>query len=162
MRSPPRLTHLQTYSISDIIRGAEHVIVVAGNVKMPWDDNALRVWGQRVWTLPEVVLCQSDHVTVVHCGKRPGNQRPIEFRDIPKALFPRHAWNDPLQSRQLIEHYSNLHLSRLEMVKIALDCLMSRKFKSMHPGDRAYVLMGLLRIRPPIDTTDTSFQAFAR
>jgi hypothetical protein len=77
-------------------------------------------------------------------------------------LFPVYAWEDRLTSRQLIEHYSNLHLSRLELVKIALECLMSRKFRSLHPGDRVYVLMGLLRIRPPIDKTDSAFQAFAR
>ncbi|CAP71654.1 uncharacterized protein PODANS_6_50 [Podospora anserina S mat+] len=147
--------------ISDIIRTAQHVAVVVGNLQRPWVPNALRVWGERVWTLPEIVLSKGETVTVWHCGTRP-SMKPYEFTKIPKALFPTYAWADALNSRQLIEHYGNLHLSRLELVKIALECLMSRHFRAMHPGDRVYVLMGLLRIRPPIDSTDTSFQAFAR
>lgn len=116
-----------------------------------------------MWTLPEIVLSKGDTVTVYGCGQRDRPDLPlVEFGEIPKALFPSRAWGDPLTSRQLIEHYSNLHLSRLELVKIALECLMSRRFKALHPGDRVYVLMGLLRIRPPIDKTDSSFQAFAR
>ncbi|KAK4223943.1 hypothetical protein QBC38DRAFT_36148 [Podospora fimiseda] len=155
------LENQDTYSISDIIRAAQHVIVAAGNLYRPWDDDALRVWGQRIWTLPEVVLSRGDTVTVWHCGQR-GGKAVIVPREIHKALFPTEAWSDASNSRQLIEHYKNLHLSRLELVKITLECLMSRRFRSLHPGDRTYVLMGLLRIRPPIDKTDTSFQAFAR
>ncbi|KAK4193995.1 hypothetical protein QBC40DRAFT_48483 [Triangularia verruculosa] len=155
------LANQDTYSISDIIRTAQHVVVVAGNLQRPWDPNALRVWGDRVWTLPEIVLSKGESVTVWHCGTRP-SMRPYQSTEIPKALFPTYAWADALNSRQLIEHYGNLHLSRLELVKIALECLMSRRFRAMHPGDRVYVLMGLLRIRPPIDSTDTAFQAFAR
>jgi hypothetical protein len=101
-------------------------------------------------------------VTVWHCGSRPKPLPALEKEEIPKVLFPLRAWRDSLNSRQLIEHYSNLHLSRLELVKIALECLMSREFRALHPGDRVYVLMGLLRIRPPIDKTDSAFQAFAR
>ncbi|KAK1757075.1 hypothetical protein QBC47DRAFT_412412 [Echria macrotheca] len=157
-----RLANQDTYSISDIIRAAKHVIIVAGNISREWDPDALRVWGQRIWTLPEVVLSHGDTVTVWHCGNRGPGQRPVEVREIPKALLPTEAWSDAPTARQLIDHYTNLHLSRLELVKIALECLMSRRFRSLHPGDRVYVLMGLLRIRPPIDKTDTSFQAFAR
>jgi hypothetical protein len=50
------LNPLQTYTISDIVRAAEHVIVIVGNMKKPWDEHALRVWGRRVWTFPEIVL----------------------------------------------------------------------------------------------------------
>ncbi|KAK4173351.1 hypothetical protein QBC36DRAFT_58534 [Triangularia setosa] len=155
------LANQDTYSISDIIRTARHVVVVAGNLQRPWDPNALRVWGERVWTLPEVVLSKGESVTVWHCGTRP-SMKPYQSIEVPKALFPAYAWEDALSSRQLIEHYGNIHLSRLELVKIALECLMSRRLRVFHPGDRVYVLMGLLRIRPPIDSTDTAFQAFAR
>ncbi|KAK3381194.1 hypothetical protein B0H63DRAFT_545665 [Podospora didyma] len=132
--------------ISDIIRAAQHVIIVAGNTGRDFDPDELRVWGQRIWTLPEVVLSRGDSVTVWHCGKRAAPGPSFEVREIPKALFPTEAWPDAANSRQLIEHYNNLHLSRLELVKIALECLMSRRFRSLHPGDR----------------TDTAFQAFAR
>ena len=155
------MTQRQTYSISDIIRAAKHVVIVAGNRSRPWDDGALRVWGERIWTLPEVILSKGDSVTVWHCGDRPEG-RAYEMREIPKALLPTEAWPDAHNARQLLEHYSNLHLSRLELVKIALECLMSRRFRPLHAGDRVYVLMGLLRIRPPIDKSDTAFQAFAR
>ncbi|SPQ25612.1 d9231210-e810-41bf-9b25-17d28832bb11 [Thermothielavioides terrestris] len=166
-RDSERLQNQDTYSISDIVRAAEHVIVVAGHMERPWDDGALRVWGQRVWTLPEIVLSKGDSVTVWQCGVRQsGDQQEsephVEVREIRKAFFPSMAWPDPLTSRQLIEHYSNLHLSRLELVKIGLECLMNRSLKVKYPGDRSYALMGLLRSRPPIDTTDSPFQAFAR
>ncbi|KAK4118234.1 hypothetical protein N657DRAFT_583995 [Parathielavia appendiculata] len=156
------LANEDTYSISDIIRAAKHVIVVAGNRSRPWDNRALYVWGHRVWTLPEIVLSKGDSVTVWHCGAREKPSPSYEVHEVSKSLFPSCAWEDSLTSRQLIEHYTNLHLGRLELVKIALECLMSRRFRSLHPGDRVYVLMGLLRIRPPIDKTDSAFQAFAR
>jgi len=157
------LANQDTYAISDILRGAQHVVIAAGNPRRAWDDNALREWGERVWTLPEVVLSRGDAVTVWHCGRQATGLR-CETRTIPKTVFPTHAWPDPLVARQLVEHHAalSLRLSRLELVKTALQCLMSRRFRELHPGDRVYVLMGLLRIRPPIDKTDSSFQAFAR
>lgn len=145
------------------MRAARHVIVLAGNPYERWDDNALKVWGDRVWTLPEIILSQGDSVTVVHSGIKAGQQRAtIDFHQIPKTVFPTHAWSDANRARQLIEHFGNLQLSRIELVKITLECLMSRSFRSLHKGDRSYVMMGLLRIRPPIDQSDSSFQAFAR
>ncbi|KAI8953698.1 hypothetical protein F4801DRAFT_597422 [Xylaria longipes] len=56
----------------------------------------------------------------------------------------------------------NLNLSRLELAVIALKCLYKRKTTQYLPGDHAYALMGLLRIRPEVDITDSQFQAFAR
>ena len=107
------------------------------------------------------MLSRGESITVVHTGRKE-NQATIEMKEIPKTLFPLHAWDDYWNSRQLIENYDSLHLSRLELVKIALDCLMSRKFREEHSGDRVYALMGLLRVRPTIDGTDSSFQAFGR
>jgi hypothetical protein len=51
---------------------------------------------------------------------------------------------------------------RLELASIALKCLQERELRDMHAGDRSYALMGLFRIRPQIDGTDSAFQAFAR
>lgn len=101
----------------------------------------------------------------MHSGVKEVQQRPtIEYHEVPKPLFPALAWRegDRERARQLIENYGNLHLSRLELVKITLECLMSRSLRIKYRGDRSYVMMGLLRIRPPIDRTDSSFQAFAR
>jgi hypothetical protein len=110
-----------------------------------------------VWTLPEVLLAKGDSVSVYYSLHDGG-----KIESVSKSMLPNLAWEDAAQSRQLIDHFTNLHLSRLELMNIAVECLMSRNLKSLHAGDRTYALMGLLRIRPPIDTTDTSFQAFAR
>ena len=139
-----RIGNEETYSISDIIRGAVHVTVLAGNPERPHDDNALHVWGERVWTLMEVVLSRSDSVTVQYSS---ASSRPT-YEDIPKTLFPARAWYDSAKSRYLIENYTSLRLSRLELVQVALESLTSRKFKAAYRGDRVYALMGLLRIRP--------------
>lgn len=151
------MTVRQVYSISDIVRGAEHVIIIAGNPETPSPSDSLREWGERIWTFPEVLLAKGNTISVFDLKK---NRRQLE--SIAKAKFPIRVWNDPDYSRQLIEHFTNLHLSRLELVKVAVECLMNRAFKPMYAGDRSYALMGLLRLRPPIDRNDSSFQAFAR
>jgi hypothetical protein len=48
------------------------------------------------------------------------------------------------------------------MISLAVQCLYKRDTVEKFKGDRAYALMGLLRIRPNIDETDSDFQAFAR
>ncbi|KAM5347440.1 hypothetical protein ACJ41O_010445 [Fusarium nematophilum] len=146
-----------TYSISDVLRGAERVIIIAGNPLRPSSRDPLKEWGERVWTLPEILLAKGDSVCVYY-SLHDGNK----LESVSKSNFATIAWKDAHQSRQLIEHFTNLHLSRLELMNIAVECLMSRSLNSLHAGDRVYALMGLLRIRPPIDSTDTSFQAFAR
>jgi hypothetical protein len=151
------LTLSQVYSISDVIRASQHTVVIAGNPLRSAIANPLLEWGERVWTFPEILLSRGNAVTVFMHSKS-----GTSIKRYSKNLFPLQGWNDPHHSRQLLDHFTNLHLSRLEMIKIALECLMNRKFKAKHPGDRSYALMGLLRIRPPIDRNDSSFQAFAR
>jgi hypothetical protein len=63
----------------------------------------------------------------------------------------------------LIDHFlGNINLSRLELATIGLKCLYSRNTAAYLPGDQAYALMGLLRLRPQIDKTDSAFEAFSR
>lgn len=63
----------------------------------------------------------------------------------------------------MVDHYEgNLILSQLELVTLALECLHKRETTQYFNGDHSYALMGLLRIRPKIDPSDTAFQAFAR
>jgi hypothetical protein len=146
--------------MNDIIRGAEHTIIIARNATLvPADDpntqtEALQGWGQRVWTLPEVILSKGDSVTTVINLDRGSRISKVRLAEI--------AWPDAGYSRQLVEHFTNLPLSRLELVSIAMKCLDNRQLRSKHKGDRSYALMGLLRVRPRIDTNDSSFQAFAR
>ncbi|RKK87872.1 hypothetical protein BFJ68_g17001 [Fusarium oxysporum] len=151
-----KLMNDDTYSISDVLRGAERVIIIAGNPLRPSSKDPLKEWGERVWTLPEILLAKGDSVSVYYSLHDGG-----KIESVSKSMLPTLAWEDSAQSRQLIDHFTNLHLSRLELMKITVECLMSRNLKSLYAGDRTYALMGLLRIRPPIDTTDTSFQAFA-
>lgn len=68
-----------------------------------------------------------------------------------------------LTTFQLVDHYEgSLILSQLELVTLALECLHNRDTEQYLPGDISYALMGLLRVRPQIDSTDSAFQAFAR
>ena len=138
--------------MSDVIRGAEHTIVIAQNPSHPGD--ALMGWGERVWTLPEVILSKGDSVTQVINAGRPEQVTKVRIAEL--------AWRDAGASRQLVEHFTNLPLSRLELVSIAMKCLQERTLQMKFKGDRSYALMGLLRVRPQIDSADSSFQAFAR
>lgn len=119
----------------------------------------LRQWGERIWTFPEVLLSPSGQsIKVYH---REGDLDHPE--KLAKKQFAARVWTDAPVSRQLVDHYEgNLVLSRLELVTLALACLHSRKTHEYLPGDHSYALMGLLRLRPTVDDTDSAFQAFAR
>ncbi|KAJ2978620.1 hypothetical protein NUW58_g7438 [Xylaria curta] len=108
----------------------------------------------------EVLLSPGKDIAVYTRG---GNlSQPLR---ISKSQFAGHVWSmtDAMDSRQLIDHYlGNLELSRLELATIALRCLYKRNTRQYLEGDHTYALMGLLRLRPEVDKTDTEFQAFAR
>ncbi len=150
------------WRISDIVRGARSLIIAVSNQDgtegTGMDKRALRQWGTRVWTLPEVLLIPSNSDILVYA--RNANM------DAPLTVHKRNfatLWEDAPISRELIDHYEgNLILSSLELVTIALRCLHNREKGSYLPGDMAYALMGLLRRRPTIVKTDTAFQAFGR
>jgi len=118
----------------------------------------LQHWGRRMWTFPEVLLSQNNEVRVY--ARKGQLETPLVM---PKSQFADQVWADATISRQLVDHYEgSLGLSRLELVILALECLQSRQTIQYLPGDHSYALMGLLRLRPKIDRTDTAFQAFAR
>jgi hypothetical protein len=117
-------------------------------------------WGTRMWTFPEVLLSPGVSIPVYTRGGDLG--APLI---VAKNQFAGRVWGelDAAESRQLIDHYlGNLGLSRLELAVTALKCLYDRQTTEHLPGDQAYALMGLLRMRPQIDQTDSPFQAFAR
>lgn len=151
------------FRISDVIRGAAGLCIAVGpshgsslSEKDTWD--MLRQWGSRLWTFPEVLLSpKGAPVTVYRRGQL---DSPLA---VPKNQFAKHVWADAAVARQLVDHYEgNLTLSRLELDTIALRCLHSRATTQYLPGDHSYALMGLLRVRPRVDHTDSAFQAFAR
>lgn len=145
--------------MSDVIRGAETTIVLTNTSEMLVDgavdeSTALLGWGERVWTLPEIILSSGMTAILMINGGEP--------HTISKVRIAERAWIDSLEARQLVEHYTSTHLSRLELVSISLKCLHRRRLRVRYDGDRSYALMGLLRLRPKINTEDSSFQAFAR
>lgn len=120
----------------------------------------LKQWGERFWTFPELLLSEKGQLIKVYT-RGSDLSKPLV---LPKISFADRAWEDAWVSRQLIDHYEgNLLLNRLELQSIALECMFTRKTAmTKFPGDRTYALMGLLRVRPTIDPTDSEFQAFAR
>ena len=150
------------WRISDVVRGARSMIIAVSNPTDKEDPRvgttALRQWGTRVWTLPEVLLLPSNSDIQVYARDADLN-KPITLHKRNFATL----WEDAPISRELIDHYEgNLILSSLELVTIALRCLHNRQKGPHLQGDMAYALMGLLRRRPTVVKTDSDFQAFAR
>ncbi|KAF4962616.1 hypothetical protein FSARC_9286 [Fusarium sarcochroum] len=156
------------YRISDVLRGADRMVIAVGRGKGSQPgasgkantESLLREWGSRMWTFPEVLLSPGRNISVY---TRDGNlQSPLV---IAKNQFAAQVWTymDSNVARHLIDHYlGTINLSRLEQAVLALKCLYTRHTTEYLPGDQAYALMGLLRLRPQVDRTDTAFQAFSR
>jgi len=150
------------YRISDVMRSAHSLAIAVGpsatRPTMTRRDEMLRMWGERMWTLPEALLSSNERDIKVF-GR--GDAGPAWV--LSKKHFAATVWDDPLVSRQLVDHYDgSLLLSRLELVTIALKCLSTRKTHEKFPGDMSYALMGLMRRRPVINPVDSKFKAFAR
>lgn len=153
------------YRICDVIRGAHSLAIAVGRPEndskdMTTADLMLQQWGQRVWTFPEILLSPSGKEVKVYM-RGSDLLSPIL---VAKNQFAAKVWKDDSHvARQLIDHYEgNMILNQLELVTLALECLHRRDTSEYLPGDHSYALMGLLRIRPKIDPTDSPFQAFAR
>lgn len=170
------------YRICDIVRSA-HSLVIATNsakymIQVPGAtadrvreaksnarNEALKVWGNRAWTLPEVLLCSSKHKISV-----------VDHSSLHRSMFSKHglgyrAWTDWHEASKLVDHYEgSVHLSQLELISIGYRCLRSRRIRGNHYSgndnnasrEYAYALMGLLRRRPKTVKTDSEFMAFAR
>ncbi|RGP75791.1 hypothetical protein FLONG3_5548 [Fusarium longipes] len=156
------------YRISDVLRGSDRMVIAVGRGKESRagssgkanTETLLREWGSRMWTFPEVLLSPGRTISVY---TRDGNlQSPMV---VAKNQFAAQVWTymDADVARHLIDHYlGSISLSHLEQAVLALKCLYSRHTTEYLAGDQAYALMGLLRLRPQIDRTDTAFQAFSR
>ncbi|KAI1779817.1 hypothetical protein F4818DRAFT_154610 [Hypoxylon cercidicola] len=159
------------YRICDIVRVAHSMVIVVGPsvesqlpggtpeiYSPPTMDMWLKEYGSRLWTLPEILLCSPEkRIKLYVSGIGPVDE--MAKRNIPA----RGVWRDANHVRQLIDHYeSTIHLAPLELVSTALECLAWRQTDQFSSGDIAYALMGLLRRRPRVTPTDSSFEAFAR
>ena len=152
------------YRIADIVRGAKHMVVAvalgATNRNLvPTPAELLQRWGSRIWTFPELLLCPSDEIPIYSLE----NGKPAALHILAKEQMGKAVWKDATVSQQLMDHYQgSISLSRLELAILALKCLYARQTTQWFSGDQAYALMGLLRLRPHIDRSDSAFQAFAR
>ncbi|KAK8154625.1 hypothetical protein IWX90DRAFT_61387 [Phyllosticta citrichinensis] len=155
------------WRICDIVRAAHSMIIALGpsfsNPDEPFSaaakDYWFHEWGTRLWTLPEILLCPPEHrIAIYTAGGGPATPEQLAKRN-----FASRAWSDAKTVRQLIDHYEgSIHLTPLELVSIALECFETRTTEQRSGGDMAYALMGLLRRRPRVDRSDSSFEAFAR
>ncbi|MCJ1262456.1 hypothetical protein MMC22_002326 [Lobaria immixta] len=154
------------HRISDVVRGAHSLAIAVGPLVGDVEQDGsthdyLKVWGERMWTWPEVLLAPLGSEILIYTRGLDLN-RPLS---IDKRNFTSLAWDDASVARQLIDHYEGtLGLSRLELVILGLHCLKNRigGTKKYCEGDLSYALMGLLRQRPKVDKSDSAFQAFAR
>jgi hypothetical protein len=168
--TPGKTQAQDIHRICDIVRGAHSLVVAIASPRdqLPLDTRALlHQWGSRIWTLPELLLCPSEHkIDVYVLGSQVEPQLSLAKRN-----FAVIAWDDAKAVRQLIDHFEgSLILTPLELVTIALDCLQYRlaqmkdenEYTEFASGDLSYALMGLLRRRPEVNMKDTNFEAFAR
>jgi hypothetical protein len=157
------------YAICDILRASKSMIIVAGSpynfptstrneVRQPTESTRelLESWGERLWTLPELLFCPNNDGIPVHTLS---DQQPniLSKHTIASML------KDGKSVRELIEHYSGtIQLSPLELTVTATQCLFARPHNQFSPGDASYALMGLMRRRPRVNKNDSAFKAFAR
>lgn len=152
------------YSISDVVRSSHSVVVIVGESgggRTKSIPSLLIEYGRRMWTFPEAILAPAKKDILVYRRGEDDKPRRLQRLDLAQQMLAAEAFN--LRVRELIDHYDNtVTLSRLELVVIALECLLSRDTTIYAEGDLTYALMGLLRQRPTTDRTDSAFQAFAR
>ncbi len=150
------------WRICDVVRGAFSMVVAVTGQLSPQNlqglpDDQLRDWGSGVWTLPELLL-SPEHDNIVFYTNR-GLDSRVQYHRRNLARI----WDDSDLVGQLIDHYEgSVILSPLELMTIAFHCLHNRHTTEYLPGDLCYALMGLLRQRPQVCSTDSAFQAFAR
>lgn len=164
------------YRICDVVRAAHSMIIAIGpsvedridlvlsaatSTNFDADQNEtkwLRQWGSRLWTLPELLLCPNEYriKLLTFDGER---------RAMAKRNFAERAWEDAESVKVLVDHFEgSAILSQVQFLEAALECFARRKTSPYSPGDIAYSIMGLFaeQQRPPVQQTDSGFQAFAR
>lgn len=159
---------LDVWRISDVMRGAQQLVVAPGEPEQGKDvDALLREFAGSIWTLPEILLSPERYFGVYYF-ERHGSA--IIKLSKPKNSFAGSysmSGKDAYRVRRLMDHYlGNLKLSDMELMKVALECFNARAAGTtgvqFFPGDPAYAMMGLLSRRPPVNPTDSGFLAFAR
>lgn len=114
-----------------------------------------REWGNRMWTLTEVLLSASSNIKF--CS-------PEKYQEMTKMEIAAEIWQHGESTSLLAEHYTGLgNLSCLALIYHGLKVLSDRKTeKQFTPGDVAYALGALVDHRPKMNPEDNLFQALAR
>jgi hypothetical protein len=165
-RAPSDQSELLTVDVNrfcDVVRSAERVVVVLPDST----PEAVKVWGSRMWTLPEGLLAKGTDV-FFRCLDS------AETTCLSKVQMTVAVWEDKAKpghdyqpTRLLAEHYTGtFSLGRLELFSIALAALEVRSARiaqSNHGPELAYALMGFLNRRiDPAPEPENLFQAIAR
>lgn len=161
-KSPERV-----WTICDIVRGCFQVVIAVASQPAKARQGPLEEWGGRIWTLPEMLLSPgADQIPVYSMPAEEDKERKdIEIE--PKQHFNRREfpriWEDAPVVGQLVDHLEgSVVMTPLELTTTVFKSLQQRDTKEFLKGDRSYALMGFLRQRPDVCSTDSEFQAFAR
>ena len=159
------------YRICDIVRASHSMAIMVGpgvdeDLNHETSENIaaaqqgwLYEWGDRLWTLPEALLCPSNHGIIIYSTCQP----EAKVEKVEKRNLAVHVWRDAAFVGQLIDHYEgSVHLTQLQLVTVALEALQRRQTVSRMSADVIYALMGLMRERLRARPNDSAFQAFAR
>jgi hypothetical protein len=169
------------HSICDAVRCAKRVYVV-----LPSDNpEQKRIWGQRIWTLPEVLLAAGK---IRYCFSNPDTTETdnqdlpsfdVTLTDMYDSFWPGPTSRFRLSHEEqndeshedvighLINHYTNTtKLSELQLFTCAVQAMAQQSTGKDTQGyttaDMAYAAMGLLSYRISPNPTDSPFQAIAR
>ncbi|OQE15993.1 hypothetical protein PENFLA_c029G08565 [Penicillium flavigenum] len=157
-------------TICDAVRCAKRVYVV-----LPTEsENDKRIWGQRIWTFPEVLLAAH---RIRYCFTHSASMSLFTPHELTLSDMYNSFWQPPKSDLNvnehedaigyLISHYTNsLQLSELQLFTFAVQA-MARQTTGVDTighttRDMAYAAMGLLSYRLTPNDSDNVFQAIAR
>lgn len=153
------------YRICDVVRASRHMVIVVGPPFITNKDDGsfmsragwLKGWGDRLWTIPEALLCPSQHdveIVTFGCDK---------LERVAKRNLAHRVWdsNDPICG--LIGNLeSSCPLTPREVFDIVLPCMRARATSKKLDADFIYALQGLLRRRLMATPQHSDFTAFAQ
>ncbi|KAI9870079.1 MAG: hypothetical protein M1830_004712, partial [Pleopsidium flavum] len=156
--SDPDLLTADVHRLCDVIRGARGICVILPDLSLA----SKRVWGSRMWTLPEALLSSRQDIKFCSLEKTETLSKLDMTDEVWDDGDPDDGDNQP--TRLLAEHYSSvLTLGRLELFSVALEALAHRfQRRALTDADLAYALMGLLHYRIQMRESESLFQGLAR
>ncbi|KAJ5211325.1 hypothetical protein N7491_011145 [Penicillium cf. griseofulvum] len=163
-------------TISDAVRCAKRVYIV-----LPTESGRdKRIWGERIWTFPEVLLAanklrycftHSTSMTSFTPHEFTLNDMYDSFWSEPKPTSSGLDGDQQLQQENpighLIKHYTNsVQLSELQLFTFAVQAMATQTTgidtRGYTTKDMAYAAMGLFSYRLTPNDSDNVFQAIAR